>query len=171
MTRDSNVTERYALLTNLDYVILGGVRTYTHALLVVREKEPLDERRPRYQLRGFLTHSSLPVFDSVVPSDEFELVPAHSDQFWVESEAEDGRHRPLFRGAILRIAGAPDVHLIAEVNSSDPIDVHRFPEETDVATVWRLLEEKVAAHWTGPNMPLPHWVPAEAVRTAHRRAK
>lgn len=37
------VKPRYTLITNLDYVTVGGARTYTHALLVERTEQLAKE--------------------------------------------------------------------------------------------------------------------------------
>lgn len=160
------IKPRYTLITNLDYVVIGGVRTYTHALVVVRVDDIINPDEPQCQLRGFGTDPALPTFDTVIPTDEFELVAAQSNAIFVGG---DGEPRPLFGGAVMRIAGAPEVQLVAASGSRQPIDVHRFPEDTPVDAVWDMLGRKVAAYWTAPNMPLPQWVSSAAVRGAFAR--
>ncbi len=157
--------DRYTLITNLDYVTVETVRTMTHALLVQRGEGLFSREKPQHMLRGFSTSASLPTFDTIVPTDEFELVPAQSSAIFI---GEDNEPRPLFGGAIMKIAGTPiEVQLIAANGSRDPIDVQRFPEGTDINAVWETLERKVAQHWHAPNMPLPQWVPAQSVRRRH----
>jgi hypothetical protein len=157
------IKPRYTLITNLDYVVIGAVRTYTHALLVERGDSVFNRGEPQYKLRGFGTDPALPTFDMVIPTDEFELVAAQSNAIFVGG---DGEPRPLFGGAIMRIAGAPEIQLIAAGGSRQPIDVHRFSEDTHVDAVWELLSRKVAEHWSAPNMPLLQWVSSAAVRQA-----
>lgn len=160
------IKPRYTLITNLDYVVIGGVRTYTHALLVERGDSLFSPDEPQYKLRGFGTDPALPTFDTVIPTDEFELVAAQSSAVFVGG---DGEPRPLFGGAIMRIAGVLEVQLIAANGSRQPIDVHRFPEDAGVDAVWDMLGRKVAEHWHAPNMPLPQWVSSAAVRGAFAR--
>lgn len=159
------IKPRYTLITNLDYVTVNGIRTFTHALLAERTDSIFDHDKPQHKLRGFSTDPSLPTFDTVIPTDEFDLVPAQSGHLFIGG---DGEPRPLLGGAIMKIVGAPDVQLIAGVNSREPIDVHRFPEDTHVDMVWEMLSRKVAEHWTAPNMPLPQWMPSAAVRSMIR---
>lgn len=157
------IKPRYTLITNLDYVVIGGVRTYTHALLVERGDSLFNPDEPQYKLRGFGTDPALPTFDAVIPTDEFELVAAQSNAIFVGG---DGEPRPLFGGAIMRIVGVPEIQLIAAGGSRQPIDVHHFSEDTYVDAVWELLSRKVAEHWSAPNMPLLQWVSSAAVRQA-----
>lgn len=156
---------RHALITNLAYVVVSGVRTHTNALLIVREQHPLDRGAQRCLLRGFGTTATWPTFDLVVPSDEFELVPAASGEVLV---SEGDGVRPLYRGAILRITGAADVQLIADVNSSQPIDVHRFDRGTPIEKVWRALDDKVMTYWSAPYFPVMHFLSTRDVRESAR---
>lgn len=158
--------DRYTLITNLDYVVVGNVRTYTHALLVERSASVFCRDEMQYKLRGFGTSPSLPTFDVIIPIDDFELVPASSAAIFI---GNDGESRPLFGGAIMKIAGMVEVQLIAANGSRDPIDVQRFGEGTHIDVVWQALEVKVAQHWHAPNMPLPQWVPSQSVRAMHWR--
>ena len=165
----AKIENRYTLLTNLDYVVASGVRTYTSALLVVREPSPFDERRPRHLIRGFRTQASLPTFDLEVPSDEFTLVDAHNPSFLVASEASGEPPRPLLREAIVRWAGMerhPDVSLVVDVNSPHGIDVHRFAAETPILQVWAVMERKIIQYWTAPFFPIVDTLPIDRVREA-----
>lgn len=163
------VVSRYTLITNLDYVVIGGVRTRTHALLVSRTEGLFAREQPEFKLRGFSTDPSLPTFDAWLQTDEYELVDA------VDRSAVfvggNGKPEPLFSGAIMIIAGGPNAQLIRGANSNRAIDVHRFPDGTNNTEVWPMLEEKVAEYWTQDCcMPVANWQLASYVY-ATRKAR
>lgn len=139
--------ERYVLFTNLEYVSIGTVRTHTCALLLQEEKE--QRLGPRCRARGFGTEAAWPSFDMAIESIGYELVPAQS----AVMVSGDAGTRPLMTGAILRLAGAPDIQLVAN-DDERPIDVSRYEgDERTILKVWPVLEEKVARYWTAPAMP------------------
>lgn len=143
--------ERYALITNIEHVQIAGVRTYTCALVVQRDRHPLTEL-PRHRLRGFGTSCRSPTFDCEIPHDEFDLADAHDPSVVVSRE--NGQVRPLRRGAILRIAGwAHEAHLVQEPSANAPIDVRRFPAGAEVGDVWRSLDRAILRHWSAPYFP------------------
>lgn len=147
------------VISNLEYVAISGVRTHSHAIVL------LDMAYPpavgRYRMLGFGTSTVAQTFDVDLPSGEFQLADAVDPSIVVSSE--DGGVRPLFRGAILRISGwDPEVHLIADVNSTAPIDVSRV--ELEALHLWRFVDRKIAEHWTAPYLPIPITRPTELVR-------
>lgn len=65
--------ERYTLITDLSFVSLAGVRTFTHALLVEETRHPFLREQSHTQLRGFGAEASAPTFDVGLPSYEHEI--------------------------------------------------------------------------------------------------
>lgn len=164
MAKDKpKIPSRYTLITNLDYVIVGQVRTSSHALLVESCEHPLMRGEARHQLRGFCTTPSVPTFDIDIPSYEFSLEDAASHNIMTLRHGED-EPTPLMHGAIMHIPGFVDVQLIAGVNSRRGLDVKRYPDNTDIGQVWADLELKVLEYWEAPNIMVPQWHPAATLR-------
>lgn len=152
-------TRPATVISNLEYVAIGGVRTHTHAIVVRDVAYPPAEGQ--YRMLGFGTSTITSTFDVDVPSGEFQLTDAVSPLIMVDGE--NGGIRPLFRGAILRIPGwSQELHLIADVNSTSPIDVTRV--DLEVSRLWRLVDRKIAEHWSAPYLPIPITRPTEIVR-------
>lgn len=155
--------DRYALIANLEYVQIAGIRTHSNALVLCRDHRPLAARPEyRYRLRGFSSSSRWPTFDCDVPSDEFELADACDPSIVVSSGDRD---IPLIRGAVMRISGwTHEAHLIVSPGSHAPVVVLRFPEGTSIGTVWHELDRTVLKYWDAPYFPMRTMVP-----TAHAR--
>ncbi len=152
---ERSVKERYVLFTNLTYVTVGPVRTRSCALLLAEDKEPL--LGPRCRARGFGTEAAWPVFDMTIPTIAHELVPARSSVMIYG----DAGPSPLMTGAILRVPGGPDFHLVAS-DDAHPVDVSRYEgDEHTILKVWPALEAKVARYWVRPAMPRLTFLPPE----------
>ncbi len=140
---------RFTLITSIDYVCIGPVRTFTHALLVESTSDGFLREGIRHRLRGFTVHASSPTFDLELPTCEFTLTDARSGNLFIGG---DDQLRPLFSGSIMRFPGlAHDIELIAKYRSN--IDVLRLPDGTEYDALWLELERRVAHHWTAPFMP------------------
>ena len=102
MTKPASLEpDRYALIANLEYVQIAGIRTHSNALVLCRDHRPLAARPEyRYRLRGFSSSSQEPTFDCEVPSDEFELADARDPSIVISSKDRD---IPLIHGAVMRI--------------------------------------------------------------------
>lgn len=150
----AGIKERYVLFTNLRWVTVNEVRTYTNALLLVEDKHPMAG--PKCRARAFGTEAAWPVFDLTIQSIKFELEQARSSAMIYG----DAGALPLAIGAILRVSGAPDFHLVVS-DDAHPVDVSRYEgDEHTVMKVWPVLEEKVARYWNRPYMPrLTHMPP------------
>lgn len=147
--------ERYHLFTNLDYVVLRGVRTHCHALVLQQVAHHLGVETYECRVRGFGADASSEVFDISHPTTEldFEVVPAQSNQ--AAFIKANGTVCPLSTGSILRI-GVLELQLHAH-DSSKPICQDPFEAEQDqrvVLKVWRKLRERVAEFWIHPAMPV-----------------
>lgn len=158
---------RYTLITNLDYVTVRDVRTFTHALLLITEEHPLQRGTPRHLLRGFSTTPSVPTFDVVIPTATFTLEDAASHSM-VTLRAGDSKPTPLMHGAIMHIPDFGEVHLIAGVNSETGLDIKCYADGTEISQVWNDLERKVAEHWTAPNIMEPCWIPIRMRRESRK---
>jgi len=152
---------KYVLITNLDYVFIQDVRLYCHALLISENRSLLSDGVAR-SLRGFLTDASAEVFDMRIPSIEHTLVSGKSRDVFVGSSGEP---RPLFTGATLKIADVIDIQLICGSSKiRQDLDVHKFPDNTDITEVWDELPKRVARHWSAPNMPMTQWLPSALMK-------
>lgn len=164
--------DRYAMIANLEYVQIAGIRTHSNALVLCRDHRPLAARPEyRYRLRGFSSSSREPTFDCEVPNDEFEIADACDPSIVVSSGAPvdgdrlQGSGYPLIHGAVMRISGwTQEAHLIASPGSHAPIVVIRFPEGTPIGTVWHELDQTVLKYWDAPYFPMRTMVP-----TVHAR--
>lgn len=135
------VKSKYVLITNLSYVIIGDVRTDTHALLLEEWEEQLGGKYARRRVRGFGTDATWPVFDLHVSSVGYELT--------VKGKGH----------VILQIDNGPRLDL--SVSDQDrPIDVLTFAPGTDIEEVWEALPWKVASYWwpSYTNMPRLVWL-------------
>lgn len=151
----SNSTQdKHTLITNLEWVTINGIRTYTHALLLTDGAYafgPSDRRR--YQVRGFGTDSAWPVFDLDVPSIEYTLADARSGAIMLTDDDPAGR--PLISGAIMQIKDGPRADLVVSDRKA-PLQVDQFM--CSILQVWDVLPMYVRRFWTAPNMPTLHWV-------------
>lgn len=155
--------EKYVLFTNLEWVTIGPVRTFTHALLL-EDAEGLPRQR-QCKVRGFGTDPAWPTFDLFVKSVAHELVDAQGNLFKIE---EDGLV-PLVTGAILKLEDGPEIELVTQ-DRSRPLDVVTFEGkagERTILRVWDALQRKVVDYWDeGLNVPLLSWQRASHVKQA-----
>lgn len=150
--------ERYVLLTNIDYVVVGPVRTMTHALLLEEFHDFLTGGLRR-RIRGFGPDPAWPVFDMESPSIEFTLTDAKGRDIFI---GNDGEEKPLISGAILQVEGGPRLELWVS-DPKWPIRVDEFEghsEERPILRVWVVLPLRVASFWNAPNMPNLVWGPS-----------
>lgn len=150
--------EKYTLFTNLDWVTIGPVRTFTHALLL-QDAEGLPRER-QCKVRGFGTDSAWPTFDIFVESLEYELTDAQGNLFKLE---DDGSTTAVITGAIMQIKDGPRLDLVT-CDRKRPLDIEVFEGERRVQDVWAALQRKVPEYWDAPNMPTLTWLSAETVR-------
>lgn len=64
-----------------------------------------------------------------------------------------------FRRTSMR--SAPSDVILSVEDQSKPLDVRRWEGavgERTIIRVWEVLEQKVRAYWTAPNMPVQQWV-------------
>jgi hypothetical protein len=152
---------RFRLITNLDFVICGPVRTFSHALVLQTGPGLFDREKPEYRIRGFTTDASSPTFDIHVKSIEYTADQAASRDVFI---GNDGEPRPLMSGAIFKFAdGGPELQLVTS-DYKRPLDIMDF--EGEPRQCWDMLLLKAAEYWTGPNMPTLRWLPAASVRRA-----
>lgn len=156
--------DHYTLFTNLRFVTLNGVRTFTRALLLEPSEDLLNRGTTAFGIRGFGTDAAWPVFDVRVPSLEYTSATGESADLFVSGEGEP---RPLATGAILRFKDGPEVQLLAE-DGRQAIDIMEFAPDADIRDVWDVLPRKVAEYYGAPNMPVLNWVRADDVRVAAR---
>ncbi len=155
------IVSRYVLFVNLDYVTVGDVRTYSHALLLQQNEDPTKARgtATRCHLRGFITDPALPTFDLIVPGFEHELLRMPRPSQIPGKDDDQIRHATL---------GGPgwrgDIALSSSVNSSLGIRTISFPDDAPIEQVWDTLVREVAAYWTAPRMPIKHYESADVVR-------
>jgi len=161
------------LLTNLSYATVypkgadGGVRTNTYALMLTpgEERESLFGKPAPATIRGLGTTASWPVFDLFLPVGvgiEYTTQSWESPSIIVGDATPEGR--PIAQGDVLTFEDG--TRIVLDVGDYErPITVDDVPAgEHD--RLWRMLERRVASFWTAPNMPLPHYVPADQVRAA-----
>jgi hypothetical protein len=150
--------EKYVLITNLQFVSIGIVRTHCNALLLEEWDADMLSNMPngglRQRIRGFGTEPTWPVFDMASPTIEYTLEAAASSNIMIASQ--DGGLRPLLFGNVMQIKGfnGPRLDLVLSDNSK-PLDVETF--EGDIAKVWDVLPEKVSRYWHAPYMPRLSW--------------
>lgn len=158
--------EKYILITNLNWVTIGPVRTNTHALLL-EDAVLLGDRQCK--VRGFGTDAAWPVFDIFLKSIEHELVDAQGNVHMLKED----KLVPLITGALLRLKNGPELQLVT-CNRSRPLDIQTFESEggdRKILEVWEVLERKVPEYWDAPNMPLLSWQRAENVRDHYQKAE
>lgn len=146
------MTSKNILITNLEWVTIHGIRTFTHALLLCEGVHPLDSSKPRSQLRGFGTDPSWPVFDFTVPSIEYTLEDIQGGPA-LQAHPWDGT-RLIYRGAKMQFAGGPLIEL-AISNSYHPIQIDQSRE--DIRDVWAVLPVLVRKYWRTDGFPRILW--------------
>jgi hypothetical protein len=144
---------RYVLFTNLQNVIVNGVRTNACALLLEECKDIFGSKNLRRRARGYGTDAAMAIFDMELPSIEYETIEAASPHVML---LNSGGVRPLSSGVILKFAeGGPELSLVVQ-DQDEPLDVQRFekdPEGGDYEDMWRAIYEKTTHYWRAPYMP------------------
>lgn len=152
----------YTLITNLDWVIIGGTRVYTHALVIAKSAHGFEDKLETH-LRGFGVDPSNPTFDYRLPAHEWKLVDGRGNAFVLR---DNGEMESMINGAILECPGlAEKVQLICS-QYSPKLDIKHYPPGSEITVVWEDLPRKVAEHWGAPNMPVMKWMPSALVRQA-----
>lgn len=158
---------KFTLITGIDYVSIGNVRTFSHALVVETSAGFLKDG-PRHRLRGFMVAATMPTFDVELPCHEFSLTDAASRDVFIGDD--DDEPRPLMTGAIMRFPGLDkEIQLIASYRSA--IEVLRLPDGTEYDALYTELASRVAHHWSALDMPAVVFHPASVVRQFHGRPK
>lgn len=158
--------QHYTLITNLEYVWVNGVRTFTHALLVEETEGLFEDTPPRRQILGFGTEGSAPTFDLDVPSIQYEIGPIRRGGPILVSDS--GNTQPLFSAAEMRFfKGGPTLRLHV-ADPERPLDIQSWegdPGDRVVLRIWEVLPSKVATYWRAPRMPIQQYVsPALLIR-------
>jgi hypothetical protein len=137
------------LITNLQHVILGGLRAHCSALLL---ENYYDGGRELYKVRGFGPHSCWPVFDYFLHAGEldFEITPGSKLGFWPS-------------GCVMAFKNGPELTLHArddsrplcrdEFRAGDPVsgseeDKHLYSK------IWKRLRQR-AVEFTPDNNAIP----------------
>lgn len=153
--------EKYVLITNLDWVTVGDVRTYTHALLL-EQTRGLGRDDVMFKVRGFGTDPAWPVFDIFVKSIDYDLTDAQGNLFKVEGDGVV----PVIMGAIMQLKDGTRLDLVT-CHRERPLDIQTWEGDSDerlILDVWEVLKRKVPEYWDAPNMPTLQWAPASLVR-------
>ena len=156
---------KYTLITNLEFVVVNGVRTHTHALLVEEGPSMFGGGADR-RIRGFGMDPAWPVFDIMgLPSIDFELTDASGGPLFISDSNPEGR--PLYSGAIMQMAaGGPKIDLIVQ-DHEQALDIKRFEGrygDSIITKVWDHLSATVGRFWRAPNMPRLAWGPSPGYR-------
>lgn len=144
---------KHILITNLDYVTIGPVRTFTHALLLADTR---DKALGSCRARGFSTDPTLPTFDIEIPSIDHTLELVQSNNLFIR---HDGEARPRCSGAILTFADNGPVLQLVTCTQERFLDVYTFEEEDGYDIIWRRLREMTRKYWHAPYMPRVQWGP------------
>lgn len=147
--------DNFTLFTNIDFVTLNGVRTFSHALLLEDAKSWTGQGR-MYHLRGFTFHEAIPSFDVVLKSPEYTLAAAQTPHVFIGSDGP----RPLASGHIMTFKNGPTVQLVAQ-DHEQPLCIDNISgnsDESPILRVWAILQPRVRQFWTAPNMPVATWV-------------
>ncbi len=147
------------LFTNVQYVIVSGVRMSCHALLL-KESKPIfadedDDEARRYQAVGFGTEAAWNVFDMDLPSMEYTSEGAASPHIMMTEE--DGPV-PLSSGIIITIKDGPKISIVS-CDNHHPIDIQEFERADDVQNeeIIDTIYKKATHYWRAPNMPSLVW--------------
>lgn len=138
------------LFTNLSYVWVRDVRAYCSALLLVEDRDFLDPRTKRFEVRGFGPCPEWPVFDMRVKSIDFSITKHVKSNNVVVGDS--GQARPLFSGSVVELKEGPALVLISE-KQEEPIDVERFSGRDLYPEIWDVLRVKARRYWGKPAMP------------------
>lgn len=177
MTDSQGSGPRFVLITNLETVTIGAVRTWSHALLL--QDDGADERHrlggPRFRARGFSYDAATPTFDMALESIDYTIEPASSPHWFI---GDSGEAKPLSRGGIMRIQ-APvldrevEMQLVAEIGNEEPLDIEVFERPAGdksgrfySETLWPTLERKIVQYWHAPFFLARTQVPVEQARYA-----
>lgn len=149
---------KYIMVTNLDWVTVNGVRTWTKALIL--EEGPGMFDKVRRAIRGLGTDPALPVFDLFVPSIEYTLVDAQSNSVIMSDATPEGR--PMATGAIMQLKDGPELQLVVR-DYRKPLDIKTFEgtwgDGTLTDRLWAHMESCIPKYWKAPYMPTLVWGP------------
>jgi len=164
------IRDQYILFSNLQFVVVNGVRTYCRALLLERTESFGDRGKAQCKIRGFGPDPAWPVFDIFLKCDALD----YSTQDAVSTHAlligSDGKARPLTSGTILTIDGLSLA--LHSGNYEQPIVCDKFEgdqEDRIVLFVWDKLADRACDSWNAPYMPLLQHAPVSTVRAHHER--
>ena len=150
---------KYTMFTNLDWVTVNGVRTWTHALIL--EEGPHMFGGVKRSLRGLGVDPAWPVFDLNVPSIEYTLVDAQSQSVLL-TDSEPSGQRPLCSGAIMQLKDGPELQLIVR-DHKQPLDIKTFEgtwgDRVTTDRLWAHMQSRIPRYWNAPNMPALLWGP------------
>lgn len=165
--------KKYVLITNLDSVNIGAVRTFTNALLLVDDGE--NHLGPRYRARGFHNEAGNPTFDVALPSIDYTVtqdpIPAAFAGMKVNSPESRGGHFTFkaTKGAAHSPA-AVTLDLCADIGNELGLDVQRFEGPDDkgnlISSIWDVMVRKVVRYYHAPFIMLLQQHSATAVASA-----
>lgn len=165
------IRDRYILFSNLQCVVVNGVRTYCRALLLERTESFFDRDKAQCKIRGFGPDAAWPVFDIFLKSDTLDYSTQEAASTHAMFIGSDDKARPLASGAILTIAGLSlELH---SGNREQPIVRDEFDgDQADriVLSVWDKLADRACDSWDAPYMPLLMHEPVAVVR-AHQKQR
>lgn len=155
---DQKAPVKYILFLNLDWVVVNGVRTSTHALLIEEGPgmlTPVDRR-----VRGFGLDSAWAVFDVRVPTIEYTMQDFEGNAIMLTNRDPKG-YVPLVSGAVVQIASDGPRLELAVLDHKRPIDVKTFEgtwgDRVTLDALWVYLNENAPKYWTAPGMPKLVW--------------
>lgn len=167
--------ERIVLITNIAGVNVFDVRLHAHAV-ILQDKGNADDG-PRYRCRGFHTHATLPIFDMLIPSLEYDFEREPSPPWIGELGGRvlstHGRLR-IRREGIAGWVHDGIVEMILDCRSQDGQEIDFEHIEGDPARdreffprLWARLHAKVAHYWREDTMPVVDRVRVELIRRAY----
>jgi hypothetical protein len=160
---------QFYLITNIANVTLTGgtpdvygstdVHLHVSAILLARDARPYREKAP-CRIRLFGPDAAWPITELAATSLTHVIDPIPC--------AIPGVIQSLYT---LLVDRRWNLKLRTESEDGAPPEVTAYPTGTPFEDLWADLRGKVAKHWTGPNMPILQWAPADYVRQLRKTVK
>jgi hypothetical protein len=166
---DREPVDEYVLFTNLEWVTIRGVRTFTHALVLERsERCALRRGGADMRVRGFSTDATAPTFDVPMSNFDWSLEDTTPERFIEDERCHRDGHR-LWTSYGLKVhlrgwseqEGVGEVIELATCDSAREVRVSRF---AGPLACWKALKREVLDFWRHPAMPRPQFLPVERWR-------
>jgi hypothetical protein len=143
---------RFVLISNLDYVSIGPVRCYAHALLLEEVPSIFDKSKADRRLRAFGTCAEWPVMDMKVPSIDCQIQSMDGNIINVST------CKTINGAANLHIKDGPCLHLTCTVSGRHDLVIDTLEgNDASYDKLWPLLKKRVAENWAAPAMPSLVW--------------